>query len=71
MNEDVCSAFAPEKAVAFRVVEPLHRTPVLRQLSGLLTLAGWSAGLDSGISAWSTGRQATHRLRRVSVFISG
>jgi hypothetical protein len=37
MNEDVCSAFAPKKAVAFRVVEPLHRTPVLRQLSALLT----------------------------------
>ena len=49
MNEDVCSAFAPEKAVAFRVVEPLHRTLVLRQLSALLTLVGWAAGLDSGI----------------------
>jgi len=49
MNKDVCSAFAPEKAVAFRVVEPLHRTPVLRQLSALLTLAGWPAELDSVI----------------------
>ena len=49
MNEDVCSAFAPDKAVAFRVVEPLQRTPVLRQLIALLTLVGWAAGLDSGI----------------------
>ena len=49
MNEDVCSAFAPEKAVAFRVVEPLHRTLELCQLSALLTLVGWAAGLGSGI----------------------
>jgi hypothetical protein len=49
MNEDVCSAFAPEKAVAFRVVEPLHRTLILRQLSALLTLVGWPAGVGSGI----------------------
>ena len=49
MNEDVYSAFAPEEAVAFRAVEPLHRTLVLRQLSELPTLVGWAAGLGSGI----------------------
>src|ERR1017187_7995270 len=42
MHEDVCSAFTSEKAVAFRIVEPLHRTFVLSQLSALLTLVGLS-----------------------------
>ena len=40
MNEDVCSAFALEKAVAFQVVEPLHRNLVLCQLSGFPSV-GW------------------------------
>ena len=40
VHKDVCSAFPPEKAVALRVIEPLDRTFVLRQLSALLTLVG-------------------------------
>ena len=65
MNEDVCSAFAPEKAVAFRVVEPLHRTLVLRQLSALPTLVGWAAGLGSGTTRPS--QLAVLLLRQVDV----
>jgi hypothetical protein len=65
VHEDVCSAFAPEKAVAFRVVEPLHRTLVLRQLSALPTLVGWAAGLGSGTTRPS--QLAVLLLRQVDV----
>jgi hypothetical protein len=40
MHEDVCAAFTSEKAVAFRVIEPLNRSPVLRQFRALLALFG-------------------------------
>jgi len=36
VHEDVRAAFTSEKAVAFRIVEPLDRSPVLRQCRALL-----------------------------------
>jgi hypothetical protein len=44
MHEDVCSAFTSEKAVAFRVVKPLHSSPVLRQCRAL-PCGGWPVKL--------------------------
>src|ERR1039458_5450659 len=38
MHEDVCAAFTSEKAVAFRVIEPLDCSLILRQCRALLAV---------------------------------
>jgi hypothetical protein len=53
VHEDVRSAFTSEKAVALRVIEPLHSTPILRQVDSPLLVVGWfrfirSFGFDAG-----------------------
>jgi hypothetical protein len=53
VHKDVRSAFTSEKAVALRVIEPLHSTPILRQFDSPLLVVGWfrfvrSFGFDAG-----------------------
>ena len=60
MHEDVWSAFTTEKAVAFRVVKPLHNTPILCQCRTLLAAVSNPCLGSFGVRRKSRARRFPH-----------